>query len=299
MIVAPLLALLVTSLAASVSAGGGDVSTNVIPASQVAYFTKHTRYAFVSYYNDGSSISNWSCNFCKDPSLKDTIQPVFTPSADGNSQGFVAISPSLKSIIVSLRGTNSAAEVVADLFVVPQNLPVKNSPEEVLVHAGFWYVWAEQLRPVVEPVLKKYIKANPGYTVSFVGHSLGGAAAVLAAVDLTARGVVQAGKSRLITFGQPRIGNAAFGAYVNSFHFAEVSRVVNYNDIVPHLPPYSDFYQQQSTEYWINASGKVVTCDDAAYGGEDSNCSNTVLDNLTLASHGKYFGLQCPRFEQS
>ena len=67
------------------------------------------------------------------------------------------------------------------------------------------------------------------------GHSLGGALAVLLAATLMETGIKVSG---LYTFGAPRVGDEEFANRLND----ELSdgahwRVVNEEDLVPHLPP--------------------------------------------------------------
>jgi thioesterase domain-containing protein len=68
----------------------------------------------------------------------------------------------------------------------------------------------------------------------FVGHSLGGALAMLAALDIQKRGGNVAG---LVTLGQPRVGNAAFAAEAAKVLQGKIKRFVNGNDPFPHMPP--------------------------------------------------------------
>lgn len=42
---------------------------------------------------------------------------------------------------------------------------------------------------------------------------------------------------QVMTFGQPRIGNAVFASYYSK-HLPATIRVTHEHDIVPHLPPY-------------------------------------------------------------
>ncbi|RZS07785.1 hypothetical protein BHM03_00038679, partial [Ensete ventricosum] len=54
---------------------------------------------------------------------------------------------------------------------------------------------------------------------------------------------------QLMTFGQPRIGNAAFATYFNE-HVADAVRVTHENDIVPHLPPYYSYFSQKTYHHF-------------------------------------------------
>jgi hypothetical protein len=48
---------------------------------------------------------------------------------------------------------------------------------------------------------------------------------------------------QLMTFGQPRVGNAAFASYFAKY-VPNTIRVTHGHDIVPHLPPYFSFLPQ-------------------------------------------------------
>lgn len=53
----------------------------------------------------------------------------------------------------------------------------------------------------------------------------------------------------LMTFGQPRIGNAAFASYFSKF-VPNAVRVTHENDIVPHLPPYYSYFPKKSYHHF-------------------------------------------------
>ncbi len=92
------------------------------------------------------------------------------------------------------------------------------------VHAGFLHAL-----DAVWPQLQGVLDQAPQWWCT--GHSLGGALAALAAARVQAGGARLAGA---VTFGQPRVGDAASAA-----HLAQLPllRVVNACDLVPELPP--------------------------------------------------------------
>ncbi|CAI5495913.1 unnamed protein product [Closterium sp. Naga37s-1] len=55
---------------------------------------------------------------------------------------------------------------------------------------------------------------------------------------------------RVVTFGSPRVGNAAFAAYFRQ-KVPGSTRVTNWKDLVPHLPPATIGYHHVATEAWI------------------------------------------------
>lgn len=52
-----------------------------------------------------------------------------------------------------------------------------------------------------------------------------------------------------MTFGQPRIGNAAFVSYYSQV-IPNTVRVTNEHDIVPHLPPYFTYFPQKTYRHF-------------------------------------------------
>lgn len=77
------------------------------------------------------------------------------------------------------------------------------------------------------------VPMNSHLVIRLVGHSLGGALATLAALDLANAGFAV----ELITFGCPKVGDAAFAQLCASRLGSHVARFVNYYDPVHGLPP--------------------------------------------------------------
>lgn len=73
------------------------------------------------------------------------------------------------------------------------------------------------------------------------GHSLGGSLAILAAADLAKSHKID----QVYTFGQPRVGNAAFATYYQNL-VPNTFRLIDYADIVPHVPPSAFGFQHNS-----------------------------------------------------
>lgn len=104
------------------------------------------------------------------------------------------------------------------------------------------------------------------------GHSLGGAIATLAALELR---IIYGNSVHLINFGSPRVGNKSFANKVNELFNGDNSfRVTHDNDPVPSVPfkLFWDFgYHHISREVWYsgNEVNDYVICDST---GEDSDC---------------------------
>ena len=111
-----------------------------------------------------------------------------------------------------------------------------------MVHGGFAtaieHVW---------PGLIKWLSAHPGPAL-FTGHSLGGALACLAASRAT--------PARLVTFGAPRVGDAAFAATLAR---VAVERYVNCCDAVCRVPPAAFGFVHSSSPAYVDADGLLHT----------------------------------------
>lgn len=103
--------------------------------------------------------------------------------------------------------------------------------------------------------MEDLVKLYPGYQLTLVGHSLGGAVAALAALDFQARGW----EPQVTTFGEPRIGNAHLAEYLDKAFPANIKtnqshmyrRVTHIDDPVPLLPLQEWGYVMHAGEIYI------------------------------------------------
>ena len=200
---------------------------------------------------------------------------------------------SSKAIIVAFRGTYSITNTVIDLSTVPQKYvpypsPGTNETEALhpectncTVHMGFWRSW-KHARDMVIPEIKALKEEYPGYAIHLVGHSLGGAVACLAALELK----LSMGWENVIvtTFGEPRVGNYHLARYIDEAFGLDgdlepekraYRRVTHKDDPVPLLPLDEWGYHSHGGEFYITkpelspSEGDVRTC----IGDEDPQCS--------------------------
>ena len=94
-------------------------------------------------------------------------------------------------------------------------------------------------------------------SVTVVGHSAGGAVALLDAVLLSAQPYVDVAVNA-ITFGMPRVGNKAFADLVDQR--IKLVRIINKEDFIPTLPLPRFGYHHPSGEIRILESGVWVSC---------------------------------------
>lgn len=150
------------------------------------------------------------------------------------------------------------------------------------VHSGFYTSWRhtrDEILPHVLLGLEKY----PDYKVTLVGHSLGGAVATFAGLEMLARGL----NPTITTFGEPRIGNQALADYVdirfglssNSTTLANPGeqrfrRVTHVDDPVPLLPLEEWGYVPHGGEIFISKPDLPPSIEDVQHcnGSEDPEC---------------------------
>ena len=148
---------------------------------------------------------------------------------------------------MAFRGSNTFESFLIDLQSAVLT-PYKNVTG-ASVGLGFYKEWVA-LIPQVMPEVKKLSQQYPSYSVWVTGHSLGGALATLCALDLQTELQINA---TVYTYGSPRVGNVAFAQYYDSL-VPNTFRIVNGQDIIPHLPLKTMNFYHVATEVWENPS---------------------------------------------
>lgn len=218
-----------------------------------------------------------------------------------DSCGYIVLShsPSPARIIVAFRGTYSIANTIIDLSTIPQKYipypgdqeededigsfrarvisPEKSECPNCTVHEGFMASW-RHTRPHILPHLRVLVYRYPDYSLTLVGHSLGGAVAALASLDFQSRGW----NPKVTTFGEPRIGNQGLMQYIDR-SFSEgghvnitgrYRRVTHIEDPVPLLPLTEWGYKMHAGEVFISKPELTPEVKDLRHceGDEDPNC---------------------------
>ena len=188
-------------------------------------------------------------------------------------QGYVGYSTSHGAIVVAFRGSANIKNWISDFDAAQVGYSRCSGCN---VHRGFYNSYSTVssfVKTQVTTLTAKYRNA-PIYVT---GHSLGGAIAIVAALDIRA---TYGNAIKLYTFGEPRVGNAAFASYVNS-QIPDTFRVIHYADIVPHLPPAASNYKHTNYEVWYQEDMKSYKVCNA----EDAGCSNSVVPKLSTSDH--------------
>jgi predicted lipase len=182
-------------------------------------------------------------------------------------------------------------------------MPLWNDTTTILVHHGFLETYNSLKIGIVEYIME-LIQVCPTCDFLFTGHSLGGAMATIAVVDLHRMFGIEAITS--FTFGSPRVGNT--GTFLtNSFAYVPTDfallykkvvstnyRVVNKRDIVPRVP--SHVFEVSGYEFWHVSEEVWYPTDPITYklcdeSGEDPSCSISInFLWCSVADHGTYLG---------
>ena len=135
-----------------------------------------------------------------------------------------------RELIVVFRGTQTARDWLSNAVIAMEPGPAGST-----VHVGFNGIYKS-----MRDELGREIAAARPERVHFVGHSLGGALASLAAMDFIAAGQVP---GYLYTFGAPRVGALGSASVLNrNLPAGSVKRVYALSDPVPMLPLFPFFH---------------------------------------------------------
>ncbi|CAL5413196.1 unnamed protein product [Camellia sinensis] len=263
-------------------------------------------YASAVYMSDLTELFTWTCSRCDD-----LTEMVSSCSKQGFEvidiifdvkhclQGFVGMAKDLNAIVIAFRGTQerSLQNWIEDLYWKQLDLNYPGMPD-AMVHHGFYFAYHNTtVRSGVVNAVKRAKQLYGDIDIMVTGHSMGGAMAVFCGLDLKVNH--EARNVQVMTFGQPRIGNAAFASYYSQL-VPNTIRVTNDHDIVPHLPSYYPHFAQKTyhhfpREVWIHQIGfgtlvyKVEKVCDGS--GEDPSCSRSVVGK-SISDHLEYYGVQ-------
>lgn len=127
---------------------------------------------------------------------------------------------------IAFRGTETPGEWVQDFAAIP----TPNLHGQGTVHLGFQDVY-EKIRSAVVENLRKLETVSE---VIIIGHSLGGALALLCAADLAQSRTVS-----VVTFATPNVGKKDFCCWADS-HIKQCLNLANVYDLVPRVPLAND-----------------------------------------------------------
>ena len=174
------------------------------------------------------------------------------------------------TLVIAFRGSEETgiADWITDLKFVQQVFPYQESKnKKVKVHYGFIQAYKSVRQAVLD-----YARQSPHRRIVCTGHSLGGALATLAALDVQYN--LPDREIACYTFGSPKVGNDAFAESYNR-RVPDTFRFVNEADAIPQTPPGN--YRHVGKEERIGQAGprKRGLTDRVA-----AHLPNTYIENL-------------------
>ncbi|KAF5738700.1 Alpha/beta-Hydrolases superfamily protein [Tripterygium wilfordii] len=255
-------------------------------------------YASAVYLSDLTELFSWTCSRCDGLTKGFEVIELIVDVQHG-LQGYVGVAKDPNAIIIAFRGTQgqSIQNWIEDLYWKQLDLNYPGMPDAMVHHGFFSAYYNTTIHPGILTAIKEAKEIYGDLDIMVTGHSMGGAMAAFCGLDLAVNHEAQ--NVQVVTFGQPRIGNAAFASYYSQL-VPNTIRVTNGHDIVPHLPPYYYYFPQKTyhhfpREVWLYefGLGSLVyrvekVCDDS---GEDPTCSRSVMGN-SISDHIVYYGVE-------
>jgi hypothetical protein len=242
----------------------------------------HSLHLAGAAYCSGESVESWSCGVHCDGATGVSVYRYFetTKFWSGTFAGFVAYDAGMDSIVVSVRGTDNSQGIqnwVANLDAVV-TYPYSQYPDAG-VHEGFYNIWVgikDEVLKGIDEVMEEHGKK----VVHITGHSMGGAVATDAALDLVLNHGLSVGA---YTYGSPRAGERSYADAVVK-NLAYHVRITHKDDLVAHVPPKEiGFYHPPREVHFYDRTGlDFQQCD--ASNGEDLSCADACSQYLTCTS---------------
>ncbi|KAK0188491.1 lipase [Armillaria mellea] len=261
-------------------------SITTLTSAQVSAFKPYTFYASASYCQPSTTLT-WTCGApCQ-------ANPGFQPVASGGDGDdvqfwYVGYDPSLHTIIVGHQGTDTTKilPIITDLDFFLESLDNSLFPgigSGIKVHSGFKESQADSATTVLSSVRTAMSRFSTA-SVTVVGHSLGGAIALLDGVYLDLQ--LPTASVSVISYGMPRVGNQAFADYVDAH--VSVSHVNNKKDPVPILPGRFLGFHHPSGEKHITDSNGWVAC--PGQDNESDQCTVGEVSNILVGDPDNHSG---------
>jgi len=257
------------------------VSTSLIPT-----FDPYTEFARAAYC---SGTETWSCGGAC------TALPGFVPYVTGGDGDavphfFVGYWPEEKTAVVAHEGTDPTQllSLLTDADFVFATLDSTLFPglsNSIQVHSGFASAHADTATTVLSAV-QQVLSNNSISSVTLVGHSLGGAIALLDSVYLPLH-LPSDVTFKTVAYGLPRVGNPAFASYVDTNMGSSVTHITNMLDPIPTVPPELFGFAQPEGEIHIMGGDDWVYCPgddnpsiDCSTGAVPTVLTSDILDHL-------------------
>ncbi|KAK7437361.1 hypothetical protein VKT23_018606 [Stygiomarasmius scandens] len=269
---------------------------SILSDAAISAFSPYSRFAAAAYCSADSTLQ-WNCGENCDAN-SDFVPVASGGNGDSVQFWYVGFSPSLATVIVAHQGTDPTQleSVLTDADFPQDTLDTSLFPgvsSDIKVHGGFADAHAETATDVLAAVQTALANNNVN-SVTIVGHSLGGALAVLESIYLPLH--ISGPTFKTVTYGTPRIGNAAFADYVDAH--TDLTRVNNKEDLIPIVPGRGLGFAHPNGEVRIQDNDQWITC--PGHDNTDERCTTGAVGNIfegNIIDHlGPYNGITIASF---
>ncbi|KAJ2861399.1 hypothetical protein FB639_005510 [Coemansia asiatica] len=230
---------------------------------------------------------SWNCRYaCQYPGTQGTVVEYNWSFGFPRSAGYIASNPNTSLLVVAFQGTENTAQWMDNLDIEQVSWP--ESIDGSRVHRGFLRGYLDARDQVMDN-LRALAQRYPDYNIAIVGHSLGGARATLALLDISIEMPELVPRLGLYTQGQPRVGNKSFADAINAIKVPKSREVYEY-DIATRLPFLSMGYFHHETELWVHNNETELCINPTEVDGCSDN--GNAQSPLNTDDHFRYPGLR-------
>ena len=211
--------------------------------------------------------------------------------------------------VTAFRGTHGLRQLISELLQGGAVTYSLHDINDAVATSYFYNKYVNFLRDDFFTSIKAALKQYPGFKHYITGHSLGGAFATLAALDVSLSSIIPKEQIHLYNYGSPRVGDYYLAQAIVD-NVGEIYRVTHFKDAVPHVPPcwvgldghcikwmnhpsengfgvFNAWHVWPEIYYSTEDSQSYVVCD----GGEDPSCmDNFNMLMVNVADHLLYLG---------
>ena len=199
------------------------------------------------------------------------------------TQGFIASTG--KKMLIVFRGSDSLKDWVTNARFKKRVLPYDVMNSRIRVHSGFIEAYH-----LIRDFIHAHIETHKPEEVIVTGHSLGGALAILCALDIEYNFDV---KPKCIVFGCPRVGNLHFKRSFNR-RIPDLTRVVNGCDIVTRIPSIFMLYFHAGRKFNIGTKRWYTRLTGSILDHFQDNYQQSIFrDTSELCNQCKWRGIRC------
>jgi hypothetical protein len=207
---------------------------------------KATYFSAISYCPE-KEVNNWNCYWCNKVPKFNIIESFW----DNKTSTFCYFGKynNSRDYVLAFEGSQDNRDLLIDLQIA-QLVPYKHYPD-AKVHSGFW----KSYLAIADEVHKLLLTHNVEH-LFVTGHSLGGALATIASLDIVEELGIK--NVSMVSLGAPRVGNAGY-ADLYSIMINDYYRLTHASDTVVHLPYMYLNYRHIPHEIFYPKRGSLVS----------------------------------------